>query len=89
MILYHKSNLFYTVVFSQFLIFQKNNSDYYFFEKLKIVEKQVCKLNCSYGKVSQTLKAVYQALYQPILFGEINHKIIILKKIPYQTNVKN
>ena len=30
---------------------------YYFFEKLKIVEKQLCKLNCSYGKVSQTLKA--------------------------------
>ena len=29
---------------------------YYFFEKLKIVEKQPCKLNCSYGKVSHTLK---------------------------------
>ena len=28
---------------------------YYFFEKLKIVEKQLCKLNCSYGKVSTTL----------------------------------
>ena len=28
---------------------------YYFFEKLKIVEKQLCKLNGSYGKVSHTL----------------------------------
>ena len=30
---------------------------YYFFEKLKIVEKQLCKLNCSYGKVSHILKS--------------------------------
>ena len=63
------SNLVYTVVFPQFLIFQQNNSAqtsmlisftprlYYFFEKLKIVEKQQCKLNCSYGKVSHTLKS--------------------------------
>ena len=29
---------------------------YYFFEKLKIVEKNLCKLNCSYGKVSHALK---------------------------------
>ena len=29
---------------------------YSFFEKLKIVEKQLCKLNCSDGKVSHTLK---------------------------------
>ena len=29
---------------------------YYFYEKLKIVEKILCKLNCSYGKVSHTLK---------------------------------
>ena len=29
---------------------------YYFVEKLKIVEKQLCKLNCSYGKVSHALK---------------------------------
>ena len=68
MILYHKSNLVYTLVFSQFLIFKQNNKaqasvlisftsrHYYFFEKLKIVEKQLCKLNCTYGKVSQTLK---------------------------------
>ena len=67
-VLYHKSNLVYIVVFPQFLIFQQNNSTqtsvlifftsrhYYFFEKLKIVEKQLCKLNCSYGKVSHTLK---------------------------------
>ena len=29
---------------------------YYFFEKLKIVEHNLLKLNCSYGKVSHTLK---------------------------------
>ena len=69
-ILYHKSNLVYTVVFPQFLIFQQNNSvqtsvlifftsgHYYFFEKLKIVEKQLCKLNCSYGKVSHTKQLI-------------------------------
>ena len=28
----------------------------YFFEKLKIVEKPLCKLNFSYSKVSHTLK---------------------------------
>ena len=64
MILYHKSNLVYTVVSPQFLIFQQNNSaqasvlspHYYFLEKLKIREKQLCKLNCSYGKVSHALK---------------------------------
>ena len=51
MILNHKSNLVYTIIFPQFLIFQQNNSaqmsvliflmsrHYYFFEKLKIVEK--------------------------------------------------
>ena len=67
-ILYYKNNLVYTFFFPQFLIFQHNNSAqtsvlisftsryYYFFEKLKIVEKQLCKLNCSYGKVSRTLK---------------------------------
>ena len=31
---------------------------YYFFENLKIVEKQLCKLNFSYGKVSHALKGV-------------------------------
>ena len=70
MILYHKSNLVYIIIFPQFLIFQQNNSaqtsvlifftsrHYYFFEKLKIVEKQLCKLNCSYGKVLHTIKNV-------------------------------
>ena len=65
----YKGDLVYTVVFPQFLILQQNNSaqtsvlifftsaHYYFFEKLKIVEKQLCKLNCSYGKVSHTLKS--------------------------------
>ena len=55
------------VFFPQFLIFQKNNSvetsrkltltsgHYYFVEKLKIMEKKLCKLNCSYGKVSHAL----------------------------------
>ena len=72
MILYHKSNLAYTVIFPQFLIFQQNNSaqtsvlifftsrHYYFFEELKIVEKQMCKLNkiALIGKVSHTLKMI-------------------------------
>ena len=74
MILYHKRNLVYTDVFPQFLIFQQNNSaqasvlifftsrHYYFVEKLKIVEKQLCKLNCSYGKVSHALKRSSQDL---------------------------
>ena len=65
----HKSNLVYTVFFPQFLIFQKKNYSaetsvlifftsrhYYFVEKLKIVEKELCKLNCSYGKVLYALK---------------------------------
>ena len=59
MILYHKSNLVYASFFPQFLIFLKNNSaqtsvfiflmygNYYFFEKLKIVEENLRKLNCS------------------------------------------
>ena len=70
MILYRKSNLGYIIVFPQFLIFQQNNSaqtsvlifftsrHYYFLAKLKIVEKQLCKLNCAYGKVSHTLKGM-------------------------------
>ena len=70
MILYHKSNLVYTGFFLQFLIFQQKNSTqtsvliftswhYYFFEKLKIVEKNLIKLNCSYGKVSHYLNLHY------------------------------
>ena len=74
MIVYHKSNLVYPVVFLQFLIFQKNNSAepqrkltltsgiYYFVEKLKIVEKQLGKLNCSYGKVSHALNLEFYVL---------------------------
>ena len=69
MILYYRSNLVHAVVFPQFLSFEQNNSaetlmliffksrHYSFFEKLKIVEKQLCKLNCSDGKVSNTLKS--------------------------------
>ena len=76
MILYHKSNLIYTVVFSPFLIFQQNNSAQtsvlifftsrhnYFFEKLKIMEKQLCKLNCFNSKISHTLKIIgYEFAY--------------------------
>ena len=33
---------------------KRQKRQYYFFEKLKIVEKQLCKLNCSYGKISHT-----------------------------------
>ena len=81
MILYYKSNLVYIVVFPQFLIFQKNNSrgvkkintdvwaHYYFVEKLKIVEKQLCKLHCSYGKVSHALNFKIQIL--------VNFKILV------------
>ena len=68
MIIYHKRYLVYKVVLPQLLIFQQNNSaqtsvlifftsrHYYFVEKLKIVEEQLCKLNTSYGKLSHTLK---------------------------------
>ena len=74
--LYHKSNLVYTGFFQQLLGFQKNNNaeterkltltpgHYYFVEKLKIVEKNLCKLNCSYGKVSHTLKDLMNTIYQ-------------------------
>ena len=70
MILYHKSNLVYTGFFPQFLIFQQNNNakmsmlifftsrHYYFIKKLKIAEKNLRKLNCSYGIVSHTLKSI-------------------------------
>ena len=73
-ILYHKSNLVYTVFFPQFWIFQQNNSaltsvlifftsrHYYFFEKLEIVKKNLCKLNCSYAKVSHTLIKMIKGL---------------------------
>ena len=53
MILYHKSNLVYTVLF-----FFKSRQ-YYFFEKLKIMGKKLCKLNSSCDKVSHTCKKNY------------------------------
>ena len=86
MILYHKTNLVYLVVFPQFLIFQQNNSaqssalifftsrHYYFFLKLKIVEKQLCKLNCSYGKVSHTLKIPSKLLVEYDMVRESPNK---------------
>ena len=40
---------------------------YYFIEKLKIVEKKLCKPNCSYGKISHTLNSNF-------LFFEIQFK---------------
>ena len=70
-ILYHESNLVYAGLFPQFLIFQKNNiaqtfviiffisGYYYLIEKLKIVEKNLCELNCSYGIVSHTLNNLF------------------------------
>ena len=78
-----KSNKVYTVVLPQFLIFQQNNSaqtsvlifftsrHYYFFEKLKIVEQQLCKLNTSYGKVSHALKCPVISLIQSLLFRRV------------------
>ena len=40
---------------------------YYFFEKLKIVEKQLCKVNYSYGKVSQTLNLTIFNMMQSVV----------------------
>ena len=91
MILYHTSNLVYTIFFPQFLIFQQNNSaqtlvlifftsrHYYFFEKIKIVEKQLYKLNCSYDKVSHTLNraeilGINKKYIGPLLSGIKNNK---------------
>ena len=44
--------IFYNLNFEQWsvLIFSTSRH-YYFFEKLKIVKKNLCKLNCSYGKI--------------------------------------
>ena len=39
---------------------------YYFVEKLKIMEKNLHKLNCSYGKVSHTLKITFLLIYSVI-----------------------
>ena len=58
--------------FPEFLIFKQNNSAetsvliffmawhyyFFFFENVKIVEKNLHKLNCSYDKVSYTLKLI-------------------------------
>ena len=79
----HKRNLIYTVVFPQFLIFQQNNSaqtsvlifftcrHYYFFEKLKIVEKQRFKLNCSYGKVYHIPLTVKSFNFENFIYNRI------------------
>ena len=40
---------------------------YYFVEKLNIVEKQLCKLNSAYGKVSHALKE-FEDLRNHILY---------------------
>ena len=42
---------------------------YYFVEKIKIVEKQLCKLNSSYGKVSHALKVTIKVLWRKVYFG--------------------
>ena len=44
---------------------------YYFFEILKIEEKQLCKLNCSYGKVPHTLKYPTSSTDKNSGFGNI------------------
>ena len=43
------------------------SGNYYFVEKLKIVEKQLCKLNCSYGKVSHALKGFQSEIFEIFL----------------------
>ena len=53
------------------LIFFKSRH-YSFFEKLKIVEKQLCKLNCSDGKVSHTLKLKKNIFYSVYLIKTEN-----------------
>ena len=75
------------VVFPQFFSFEQNNSvetsmlifftsrHYSFFEKLKIVEKQLCKLNCSDGKDSHTLNEL-QKLINFVCFSILANTII-------------
>ena len=42
------------------------SSQYYFVERLKIVEKNLCKLNCSYVKVSHALKILSSIFWNNI-----------------------
>ena len=61
---------------------------YYFLEKLKIVEKQLCKLNCSYGKVSHALKKIYKfsvdhVLIKRTVFVLIIKNVIKMKKLNF------
>ena len=83
------------LIFQQFLNFQQNNSaqtsvfifftsgHYYFFEKLKIVEKQLCRLNCSYGKVSHILKPPILNLYCEIKGSSLMNYLIKPEKYMY------
>ena len=103
-ILYHKSNLVFTGFFSTilFLIFQQNNSaltsvficftsrHYYFVEKLKVMKKNLYKLNCSDGKGSHALKKlkmvckifVVKTMYH---MGHVT-KLCLLKVLNVQMN---
>ena len=64
---------------------------YYYVEKLKIVEKQLCKLNCSYGKVSHALKLFCflssRAYFMINLHAECNRIFIITLKHIFPLNL--
>ena len=74
MVLYHKRSLVYAGFYSQFLIFQTNNSTQtsvfifstyghqYIFTKLKIVGKKLRKLNWFNGKYHIPLNGKYDKL---------------------------
>ena len=81
MILYHKSNLVYIVVFPQFLSFQQNNSaetlmliffksrHYSFFEKLKIVEKKLCfRINYLNHRVRRNFILYFHNKFQSVFY---------------------
>ena len=56
---------------------------YYFVEKLKFVEKQLCKLNPSYGKVSHALKRIRTSrqLFLYKLFAKEKHSKRLRKNL--------
>ena len=104
-ILYHKNNLVHTGFFLQFLIFKQNNSaqpsvliffmsrHYHFFEKLKIMEKNLHKLNCSYAQVSHTFNrshSVSQEVVSKFFVGgwhPINFQVNY-SKLPFEFHVE-
>ena len=50
---------------------------YYFVEKLRIVEKNLCKRNCVYGKVSHTLNKG-SLLFESLIFLEFRRVKVLL-----------